>query len=68
MSDPAKTALLTCPDCGGILEPTRPAWATTIAFVVSAEPAAAESTRWKCLICGYQADPEATVDTPPARL
>ena len=26
----ASHALLTCPDCGGILEPSRPVWSATI--------------------------------------
>lgn len=56
MTEPPTKTLLTCPDCGGILEPTRPAWAATIEVLVAADPPEGESTRWKCLICGYHAD------------
>jgi rubredoxin len=56
VTEPQASALLTCPDCGGILEPTRPLWATTIEVFVAADPPESESTRWKCLICGYHAD------------
>ena len=68
VSDPPANALLTCPDCGGILEPTRPAWATTIEFVVAAEPTESPSARWKCLICGYHADAAQTGEAPPTPL
>ncbi len=63
MSESA-TSLLTCPDCGGILEPTRPAWATTIEYVVAAEPTAPESAQWNCLLCGYRADVPAGTKPP----
>ena len=48
-----RQVLLMCPDCGGILESSRPAWLRTIdvaAALADAEPA---PTSWRCLICGY---------------
>lgn len=66
MSESPATSLLTCPDCGGILEPTRPAWAATIDYAVSAEPTAAESAQWNCLLCGYRADVPGGPNRPPS--
>lgn len=55
MTESPTTGLKTCPDCGGILEPTRPAWARTIDYVIDAEPLTAQNAQWKCLLCGYHA-------------
>ncbi|TDI27738.1 MAG: hypothetical protein E2P06_00160 [Acidobacteria bacterium] len=51
---PAAAPILhTCPDCGGILEPTNPPW---LAFmhpdVVRTPPRHTDG--WQCLICGYR--------------
>jgi len=53
MTELPTTDLRTCPDCGGILEPTRPEWARTIDYVIDAEPMTEDTALWKCLLCGY---------------
>jgi len=47
--------LPTCPDCGGILEPTNPAWQSLVQSFQAHTPrgAPASGSRWQCLICGY---------------
>jgi rubredoxin len=58
--------LLTCPDCGGILESSRPAWIATIEVAASMTGADIGPENWYCPLCGYQ--PEATLSGPePAR-
>lgn len=54
----SSAALRTCPDCGGILESTRPGWLPAIELVpfTSAEPID-DAEEWRCLICGYQDAP-----------
>lgn len=52
----------TCPDCGGILEPTRPDWMAAIALVDAATAAAQEPLPWRCLICGYHEPADASAD------
>jgi hypothetical protein len=61
MSD-VKT-LLTCPDCGGILEPSRPAWAATLDVAAALDAVDHAPAAWRCLICGYA---EAVPDTAAA--
>jgi hypothetical protein len=48
--------LRTCPDCGGILEPSSPPWQTLVQSLQphAAVPAGDQPTRWQCLICGYR--------------
>ena len=48
--------LLTCPDCGGILEPTVPPWQSLVQSLHAEPPrhGAEDPTQWQCLICGYQ--------------
>ena len=50
------TTLSTCPDCGGILEPSNPPWQTLVQSLhPDAAPMANElADRWQCLICGYR--------------
>lgn len=43
-----------CPDCGGILELTRPGWMAIIDVAAAARPQETGPARWQCLICGYQ--------------
>ena len=45
--------LRTCPDCGGILEPTRPGW-TTVIDAAAASLRETEPVHWQCLLCGYR--------------
>jgi hypothetical protein len=45
-----------CPDCGGILQPTR-AEALTTAEVVASDAHEPDSTR-QCLLCGYTETPQ----------
>lgn len=47
------TTLRTCPDCGGILEPSRPEWIATIEMATSGTPEPSPRVDWQCLICGY---------------
>lgn len=47
------TPLRLCPDCGGILEPSRPRWIATINMAAGATRPPAAASRWQCLICGY---------------
>jgi len=49
----ASHALLTCPDCGGILEPSRPVWSATIDVAAALDARNPEPAAWRCLICGY---------------
>lgn len=44
----------TCPDCGGLLDPTRPNWISTIDLASARQPEAAGPAGWQCLICGYE--------------
>jgi ribosomal protein S27AE len=53
--------LRTCPDCGGILESTHPAWRDMIEIDATEEAGSSEPVRWHCLLCGYQ-EGEETVD------
>lgn len=55
-ADPSRPALPTCPDCGGILEPTAPPWQTLMDSLPSGrtDRAEREAGRWQCLICGYR--------------
>jgi hypothetical protein len=43
-----------CPDCGGILDATRPSWTTTVDLASGIREPDAEPPRWQCLICGYR--------------
>ena len=43
-----------CPDCGGILEPSKPRWATMVNIATGTREPQVELPRWQCLICGYQ--------------
>ncbi len=46
----AAPVLQTCPDCGGILEPTNPPWQDPNALhIPTSFPGG-----WQCLICGYR--------------
>lgn len=67
MSQQRADALQTCPDCGGILEPSRPSWALTI-DVVALRPAlaSADAGAWRCPLCGYRLDPAPRPDERPA--
>lgn len=52
-------SLKTCPDCGGILEPTRLGWITNLEFAATAAPGEVDPIRWQCLLCGYvEGEPE----------
>jgi hypothetical protein len=51
---PAPT-LHTCPDCGGILEPSDPVWEVVIQPLGVAPTQTPSGTgQWQCLICGYR--------------
>ena len=58
-----RPTLLTCPDCGGILQASRPAWTATIEFASDVEPAEAAPTTWLCPICGYHEQAAAPAGT-----
>jgi rubredoxin len=51
---PAMATLRTCPDCGGLLDPTRPTWTATIDLVSARLPEEPGTVEWQCLICGYE--------------
>ncbi len=53
---PGRPTLPTCPDCGGILEPTAPPWQALMDSLPSgrADRPQGEAARWQCLICGYR--------------
>ena len=54
MNRPTSAIVARCPDCGGILEPVRPAWLNTI-DVAAARVARDEGQQvWRCMLCGYQ--------------
>jgi hypothetical protein len=44
----------TCPDCGGILQPTEPERLTTGEIAASDAGEDHEASPRQCLICGYQ--------------
>ena len=46
----AAPVLHTCPDCGGILEPTNPPWQDPDALHIPTS----FTGGWQCLICGYR--------------
>ena len=46
----AAPVLQTCPDCGGILEPTNPPWQDPNALHIPTSLPGG----WQCLICGYR--------------
>lgn len=48
-------SLRVCPDCGGILEATRPEWLEMIALSMG-QAVEQRAPRWQCLICGYHED------------
>ena len=51
----ATPTLHTCPECGGILEPTTPPWQAFVHLDAVLTPTPPEPTgRWQCLICGYR--------------
>ena len=54
--NPGSPTLRTCPDCGGILEPTAPPWQTLMDSLPSGGTSRPEreTGRWQCLICGYR--------------
>lgn len=63
MNRPTSVILARCPDCGGILEPVRPAWLNTI-DVAAATGARDEGQRvWRCMLCGYHTR-ETDTDAP----
>ncbi len=57
------TAMRTCPDCGGILEPTRPEWIAAIELASATDAPAPEPISWRCLICGYHEPADASLDS-----
>jgi rubredoxin len=65
MSDVRASALLTCPDCGGILEPSRPLWLATIDVTAALGPAEPAPAAWRCLLCGYHAAHESSPPGAP---
>ena len=46
----AAPVLQTCPDCGGILEPTDPPWQDPDALHIPTSITGG----WQCLLCGYR--------------
>ena len=53
--EPNAGPLRLCPDCGGILDPTRPPWTTIVDLASGTREPDPEPPRWRCLICGYRA-------------
>ena len=51
---PPPTALRICPDCGGILDATKPQWTTMVDMVAGTRSQTAETAAWRCLLCGYR--------------
>ncbi len=49
----AAPILHTCPDCGGILEPTNPPWQAFVHPDAVRMPTTGTGG-WQCLICGYR--------------
>lgn len=43
-----------CPDCGGILEPVRPRWTSTLDAATAAPALPQADSDWRCLLCGYR--------------
>ncbi len=52
MPEPSMLSLPTCPDCGGILQPTRTERLTSVE-VASADAEEDAVLVFQCLICGY---------------
>jgi len=53
MSTQPRSLVPRCPDCGGILEPIRPRWTSTLD--AAAAPALPQpDSDWRCLLCGYR--------------
>lgn len=52
----------TCPDCGGLLDPTRPTWISTIDLASARQPEEAGPAGWQCLICGYDEGSETATE------
>lgn len=54
----SRATLQTCPDCGGILEPTTPPWQSLVqslhAVPAGTQPHGDHPGQWECLICGYR--------------
>lgn len=53
MTTDAPTTLRTCPDCGGILEPTRPEYLLRLDADTAVRGELGGPTAWQCFICGY---------------
>lgn len=55
-ANPGGSALPTCPDCGGILEPAAAPWQTLMDSLPPGRTKRPERVtgRWQCLICGYR--------------
>lgn len=48
--------LLTCPDCSGILQPARPAWAEALQVAPPPEALNTSPMPWHCPLCGYRVE------------
>ena len=50
---PAESLRL-CPDCGGILETSQPAWTAVVDLAAGSTQPKPEPAAWRCHICGYR--------------
>ena len=47
-------SLRLCPDCGGILETSQPAWTAVVDLTAGSAQREPEPAAWQCRICGYR--------------